>query len=1030
MSAGLFFRTMRSRIFFSFLVALTPVLLLLAFSVELVLVPFITADVKQDLTNSTRVLTKAVHASASVAIRNHLQTIAQKNLEIARQQLALVDQKAVTRAEAVSRLNDIFLSQQVGRSGYIYCLNSQGVLEVHPNRALVGSDISSFAFAQQQLVRKQGYVEYDWSNPGESSARPKALYMVYLEELDWIISASSYRSEFAELLNPDDFNEVVLSLRFGESGYAYLFNRVGELMIHPQLARFNFFMQHEAPVDFVRAMIRDGSGSMEYQWKNPGEDEYRRKIVVFESIPEYGWVVASSAYLDEIMAPVRAARLAVYGSILLLLTAFGLVSFLLSGRLARPVRAMVRQLDLNARTGTAEPLPVDGNDELGRLAEEFNSFLQKIRDQTAVIRREQDRYRSLFEASPDAVFLLHGQRFVDCNPATLFIFAGCRQEIIGKTVLDVSPTHQPDGCLSADAVQRILQQGADPEVLQVFEWRHRRLDGRFFDAEVRLKAFTGKATQSLLIAFVRDVTERKRAEEALRQSEDKYRQLIENAHDAIFIAQDGRIVFANHQTAAMIGYQDEELKAQPFTFFIHPEDRDLVVQRHVRRLQGDNNLPQNYIFRLLTSVQTELVVQLSAVLIQWNGRPATLNFARDITEQRRLENAFQQSQKMEAIGTLAGGIAHDFNNLLMAIQGRTELLQRGSSREKQLEHARAIEEYVKSAGSLTRQLLGFARGGKYRPQPIDLNELVRSSAALFGRTRKDILITAEFHGSSVVSEVDRGQMEQVLLNMFVNAWQAMPQGGELRISTGLADLDETLSQPNGVPPGRFTTVTIADTGVGIDQKIRRRIFEPFFTTKDKNRGTGLGLASAYGIVRNHGGFITVDSEVGRGTVFSVYLPWSAKTAVVEEQASVSSKQGSETILLVDDETMILEVGQAMLQQLGYQVLVARGGQAAVTALAGQAATIDLVILDLIMPGMDGSETLAAIRGISQTIPVVLSSGYALNSQMEQVVEQGCSGFLQKPFSISDLSQLVRSILDRQHEQVSRGGRTGEPVPKR
>ncbi|MCB2217116.1 MAG: cache domain-containing protein [Desulfobulbaceae bacterium] len=1002
---------MRSRIFFSFLAALIPALLLLTLSVELVLVPFITNDVKHELTNATGVLNNAVHASASVATRNHLQAIAEKNLEIARQQLSLVEQGLVTRDEVVRRLKEIFLGQQVGLSGYIYCLNSQGILEVHPNRELVGSDISSFAFARQQIDRKQGYIEYDWSNPDEPSARPKALYMVYFEELDWIISASSYRSEFAELLNPGDFTEVILSLRFGESGYAYLFNKEGELLIHPQLSDFNFFMQQEAPVDFVRAMLREGAGSMEYLWKNPGDPDGRRKIVVFESIPEYGWVVASSAYLDEIMAPVRAARLVVYGSILILVVAFALVSFLLSGRLTRPVRNMVRQLDLNTRMGTAEPLPVEGDDEFGRLAGEFNSFLKQIGAQTAVIRREQERYRSLFEASPDAIFLLHGIHFVDCNPATLFIFAASRQDIIGKTVVDVSPTRQPDGSRSEKAVQAISHGASNPETLQIFEWRHRRLDGRHFDAEVRLKAFTGSAEQSLTIAFVRDITERKRAELALRESEEKYRQLIENAHDAIFIAQDGRIVFANHQTAAMIGYSDQELKAQPFTFFIHPEDRELVIQRHSKRLRGDGGLPQNYVFRLLTKAQTETVIQLSAVLIEWNGRPATLNFARDITEQKRLENAFLHAQKMEAIGTLAGGIAHDFNNLLMAIQGRAELLHVEEKREKQLEHARAIEACVKSAGGLTRQLLGFARGGKYRPQPIDLSQLVRSSADLFGRTRKEIRVTIRCSAVPAVAEVDKAQLEQVLLNMYVNAWQAMPRGGELQIATALTDLDEAAGAANGVLPGRYALITVADSGIGIDQTIMPRIFEPFFTTKEKSRGTGLGLASAYGIIRNHGGFIGVDSEVKSGTVFTVYLPWSEKTPVTEERDDVSSIQGSETILLVDDETMILEVGQAMLEQLGYRVLIAQGGQAAVALMEHQSETIDLVILDLIMPGMDGGETLATLRNISQDVPVVLSSGYALNKQMEQVMAQGCSGFLQKPFSLSELSRLVRQILD-------------------
>ncbi len=1022
MSLFSFGKTLRFRIFRSILAALIPVLLLLAVVVELILVPYITADIERELTNATRMLTNSVRAGAALAIRNHLRAIAEKNLEIARQHLYLVERQQLSRSEAIARVSQILLSQRVGSSGYLYCLQADGVLAVHPNRDLVGVNISSFSFASEQMDKKTGYIEYDWQNPGETEQRPKALYMSYLEELDWIISASSYRSEFSELLNPDDFDEVVRALRFGTSGYAYMFDDQGTLLIHPKLVDYNFFLQQEMTVEFVRTMIREGSGHLQHEWRNPDESRPRQKIVVYERIPEYGWVIASSAYLDEVMAPVRIARLTVHGAIIFLLLTVGLVSYGVSGRLTRSLRTMVQQLDRNKRSGQAAPLAVYDDDEIGRLAAEFNSFLQTVQAQTAEIRTTEERYRSLFEVSPDAVFLLEGMQLVDCNPATLSLFGGRREDIVGLQIDELSPPEQPSGKASREQALQLLKQVAD-HPLQTFLWVHRRLDGTLFDAEVRLKHFSYETERSVVIAFVRDITERKRAEEALRESEEKYRQLVEHAHDAIFIAQDGRVVFANPQSSIMLGYTDAELKGRSFVAFIHPDDQALVIDRHTRRLQGDPDLPQRYQFRLLTKESSELSVELSAVLIQWNGRPATLNFARDITEQKRLEYAFHQAQKMEAIGTLAGGIAHDFNNLLMGIQGRAALLQIGGS-DRQFEHARAIEDYVKSAGGLTRQLLGFARGGKYQPRPVDLRWLVRTSSELFGRTKKEIGIILEQDTVPVVAEVDKSQLEQVLLNMYVNAWQAMPQGGELRITTRSELLDAASCTPHQVEPGHYAVVAVSDTGIGIDETIHRRIFEPFFSTKEKGRGTGLGLASAYGIVRNHGGFITLDSEIGRGATFVVHLPLSDKEPVFDDDDH-NTEPGVETVLLVDDETMILEVGRAMLEQLGYRVLTAQGGMAALTVMKEQGAGIDLIILDLVMPGMDGSQTLEQIRAAGCTTPVIFSSGYALDFQMERLVAGDSDGFLQKPFSLAELSKYMRSVLAKQqhHDKKQTRGRS-------
>ncbi len=392
----------------------------------------------------------------------------------------------------------------------------------------------------------------------------------------------------------------------------------------------------------------------------------------------------------------------------------------------------------------------------------------------------------------------------------------------------------------------------------------------------------------------------------------------------------------------------------------------------------------------------------------------------DITERKRaeeekenLQSQLQQVQKIEAIGTFAGGIAHDFNNLLMGIQGRASLMSvELNPSHPHIEHLNAIEEYIQSAANLTKQLLGFARGGKYEVKAIDMNELVRNSASMFGRTKKEIKIHTklQYHPTPVV-EADRRQIEQVLLNMYVNAWQAMPAGGELYLETKIVQLDDEYCKPHQIEPGRYVKVSVTDTGIGMDETTRQRVFDPFFTTKEKGRGTGLGLASAYGITKNHGGMITVYSEIGRGTTFNIYLPVSDKEEYRESPVAGKLIKGSENILLVDDEEMIIDVGRSMLEKLGYRVVVARGGQEALDAVSNMGEEIDLVILDMIMPGIDGGKTFDRIREIQSLMPVLLSSGYAISGQADEIMRRGCNGFIQKPFNIFELSQLVRKLLD-------------------
>ena len=408
------------------------------------------------------------------------------------------------------------------------------------------------------------------------------------------------------------------------------------------------------------------------------------------------------------------------------------------------------------------------------------------------------------------------------------------------------------------------------------------------------------------------------------------------------------------------------------------------------------------------------------VLRNEDGTPfGCVYICRDITQRKQaewdrvdLEARLNQAQRMESIGTLAGGIAHDFNNLLTGILGNASLvLMNMDERNPLLERLKNIEEYVQRGSELTKQLLGFARGGKYEVKPTHLGEFIRKSSEMFGRAKKEIRIHHKVQEGLWTVEVDRGQMEQVLLNLYVNAWQAMPGGGELYLSVENVMLGETDVRPYNVNPGKFVKVEVTDTGVGMDQATKEHIFEPFFTTKERGRGTGLGLASVYGIVKNHGGYINVESGKNCGASFMIYLPASDKEVENEYGSYNEVQMGHGTILLLDDEEMIIDVGSKMLEGLGYRVITAKGGRQGLQIYEKDRDTIELVILDMIMPDLSGKETFEALLQMNPAVRVLLSSGYSLDRHAEEIMRKGCKGFIQKPFTMAELSKKIRGILD-------------------
>jgi len=500
-----------------------------------------------------------------------------------------------------------------------------------------------------------------------------------------------------------------------------------------------------------------------------------------------------------------------------------------------------------------------------------------------------------------------------------------------------------------------------------------------------------------------------------KQYEQLSHVLLNTTPNAAFLIDvQGRILSVNQEAAVLTGVPIEHLPGQLFIECLPPDSAEVWKQKNLEAMRTEKPVCfENEAGGRVFSNSVHPVCGGKGHVVQLVAYSKDISEEKQSEEERRkLTVQLQQAQKMEAIGTLAGGIAHDFNNLLMAIQGNVSLIL--FDMEAAHPHHRIlvnIENLIRSGADLTSKLLGYARRGKYESRPMAMNELVRETSETFGRMRKDITIHQElFEGlQSIIA--DRGQLEQVLLNLFVNAADAMPAGGKLILKTRNVTHREIPSRGYSIKPGPYVSLTVTDTGVGMAPETIARIFDPFFTTKKMGRGTGLGLASAYGIVKSHNGYIEVESETGKGSTFSVFLPATDQRTCDDAAPSGKPAAGSGTILLVDDEQAVLDVTAKMIERLGYTVTQAFSGREAIDRFREAPEVFSLVILDMIMPEMGGGEVFDQLKRIHPRVKVLLASGYSMQGQAREIMNRGCIGFIQKPFTLQDLSIRLQAILN-------------------
>jgi PAS domain S-box-containing protein len=494
------------------------------------------AGIEDALLNSNKALLNMVRTSAAVSIKNHLRAVAEKNVEIVRHYHAAYLRGALSESEAKQKAGEVLLSQRIGESGYLYCLDSLGTVTVHPEGALVGANVADFAFVKEQMTRKRGYVEYDWKNPGETRMRPKALYMDYFPPWDWIVSASTYRNEFNKLIDVEDFTESVLALRFGQTGYAYVFDTNGDLLIHPILGRINILASTVYPNQHVKDMLAMKSGKLIYEWQNPGDRRMRKKLAIFHFIPEYQWVVASSSYLDEVYGPLNTVRNIMVMAVLATLALVLPLSFKVSATITRPLKQLTRCFDTVVAGDFTPRLPVTSDDEIGLLAREFNGYMAQLqsysddlKEQISVrqeteraLRESEARYRSVMAAAPDPVIVYDMVgRVTFLNRSFTAVFGWTLDECLGKRMDHFVPDS------NWAETQVMINMALAGERISGTETRRYTRNGDIIDVSISGASYrdhNGELAGCIII--LRDITAARRLEKLVMDIGDRERQKI------------------------------------------------------------------------------------------------------------------------------------------------------------------------------------------------------------------------------------------------------------------------------------------------------------------------------------------------------------------------------------------------------------------------------------------------------------------------------------------------------------------------
>ncbi len=891
------FKSIKNKILF--FTAITTITIMLLISLTSY---FITKKTADSLT--TELLNKLTEQTLNVlkstmdnSIKNYLKGIAEKNKDIAEFYYNKFKKGEISEEDAKKTVEEIFLSQKIGESGYIYVLNSKAVLEIHPE--IKGKDVSNVDFVKKQIIQKEGYIEYMWKNPSEKEQKPKALYMVYFKEWDYIISVSSYRSEFNKLVNIQTFREKIISIKVGKTGYPYIINSKGDVLIHPFLEgknALNTSSFDEKPIYITKEIVNKKNGMIKYSWKNENESKIRAKIVYFNYYKEMDFYLVISSYEDEVFENVNELKFILNILIILGVIISIIVSILLSKSISKPILLLTDGIENISQNNYILKNKINTNDELNKLSKAFIKMSENIHNDFETIKKNN------FEIENLKNYL---------------------SEII-ESISSVLITINKEG-----NIVKINKTGKD-----------------FLNLNNEINLNNQR---------IWEISEF-----------SKYK------NDIISVITNGDCKL----------YHKEEIKK--------------------------DNKKYYYILAIIQMNNGDILIK-----------------ANDITEFEKKDEQIKQMQKMEMIGTLAGGLAHDFNNVLGGITGFISLIKYNMETEQEnntkkfKEEINVIDESAKRAIDMVNRLLSLSRKTEIIVKEVDLNEIINRVIKIATNTfDKRIEIKNELPKSKSIILGDITQIEQMLLNLFINASHAMTimkkdnemKGGVLKISLEKIKCDKTLNSFIENDEGFYFLIKISDTGIGIDDSIKDKIFEPFFTTKKQGEGTGLGLSMVYNIVKQHKGFIKVYSQLNEGSVFNIFLPEYISDNKNATEIELKPIKGIGLILVIDDEEIMRLTAKSILEQCGYKVITAQNGFEGINLYNQYKNDIKCILLDYSMPKLSGIETYKEIKIINESVKVLLTSGFVKDNQLDECLNAGINDFIQKPFTIESLSIKINKVI--------------------
>ena len=957
---------------------------------------------KRELKESTGLIINMVRTSAAVSIKNHLRATAENNRDIVGYYYQQYISGNMTETAAKEAAGSVLLSQKVGKTGYIFVWDVRNapdsiVLAVHPK--IQGKEVSNLDFVQEGVKLKDGYMEYRWHNPDEERDCEKAMYLAYFEPWHWIIAVSSYKKEFLDLINVNDFKDNILALNSEHAGYCYVIDSSGNIIIHPKIEGNVYNLTDQAGRNFIRDLCTKKSGELKYSWKNPGEIASRAKLVVFDYIPEYDWIVGSSGYEDEINSPFRNLTVPVFlatGSIIILVLG---ISFFVGRRINAPLQRLVDAFQSTDLKNLSKRLQIESEDEIGCLALHFNRFMDNL---------EQDsiRRRILIDQSRDGIAVIdQNGKVYESNQS----FA----DMLGYSSEEAHQLHVWDWDVRWTR-EELKERFRHIETVETqFETRHRRKDGTLYDVEISINvvAFGG---QKLVFCVHRDITERKRAE----VERSRLVMAVEQVAEGVIITDAGwNIQYANPAFGRITGYDTREIIGQ-HTRILKSDKHEPSLYKHLRQtLARGERWSGRLVNKKKDGTFYDAEVSGSAVLDESGVIIHYVCIHRDITHELKLEGELHQAQKMEAIGNLAGGIAHDFNNILAAIMGFTELsLLRVPAESPVRNNLEQVLKAASRARDVVKQILTFSRQGKQECKPVQIALVVEEALKLLRPslpTTVEITQDISIPRNGGLVQADATQIHQVLMNLCTNAAHSMrAKGGALSIKLSeISDISLISGHPD-LKEGPYVCLSVSDTGHGMDAAVMKRIFDPYFTTKGPGEGTGLGLSVVQGIVNSHGGVITVRSEPEQGTTFHVFLPELVETVVSEVQTIELLPTGSERILVVDDEKPLADLAKEMLETLGYHVIAQTSSRDALEIFRSAPEAYDLLITDLTMPGLTGIGLAREVLAIRADMAVILCTGFSDQIDEEKVQEAGISELVMKPYKVATLARTIRRVLDR------------------